>query len=132
TKKATGIRVGGFAAIPFGVAANGTSDKLVWMQNAEPISLYCGDETDGETLFACEQINESLLSYDPSGAVKPGLAQTWSANKDLTEWTFKLVEGAKFSDGSTFDSEDVVTSWVALWDAANPLHKGRTGVFDYF
>jgi peptide/nickel transport system substrate-binding protein len=132
-KGVTGVHVGGFAAIPFGLSANGSSDKLIWMQNAEPISLYCGDETDGETLFACEQINESLLSYEPGGgAVKPGLAQTWTANKELTEWTFKLVPNVKFSDGSAFDSEDVVVSWTMLWDAANPLHKGRTGAFDYF
>jgi peptide/nickel transport system substrate-binding protein len=121
-----------FAGIQFGLLDNG-SDKLVWMQNGEPISLFCNDETDGETLRACEQITESLLSYEPGGgAVQPGLAKEWSANADLTEWTFKLQEGVKFSDGSDFDSEDVVASWTALWDAANPLHKGRTGQFDYF
>ena len=26
----------------------GDRAQFVWMQNAEPISLYCGDETDGE------------------------------------------------------------------------------------
>ena len=34
-------------------------DQFVWMQNAEPISLYCSDETDGESLRACEQVVES-------------------------------------------------------------------------
>ena len=43
------------------------TDILVWMQNAEPISLYCADETDGESLRACEQINESLLAYEIGG-----------------------------------------------------------------
>ena len=37
------------------------------MQNAEPIGLYPADETDGETLRACEQINESLLGYKVAG-----------------------------------------------------------------
>ena len=36
-------------------------DTFVWMQNAEPISLYCADETDGESLRACEQVTEALL-----------------------------------------------------------------------
>ena len=36
-------------------------DQLVWMQNAELSGLYCADETDGEALRVCEQINESLL-----------------------------------------------------------------------
>jgi ABC-type transport system substrate-binding protein len=121
-----------FAAIQLAALDPGT-DKIVWMQNAEPISLYCNDETDGETLFACEQINESLLSYEQmGGAVKPGLAKSWSGNKDATEWTFKLFDGVKWSDGSPFTADDVVLSWTVLWDAANPMHKGRTGAFDYF
>ncbi|MBN2622484.1 MAG: hypothetical protein JXA83_03895, partial [Acidimicrobiales bacterium] len=39
-------------------------DQLVWMQNGEPSGLYCADETDGEALRVCEQINESLLAYE--------------------------------------------------------------------
>ena len=46
----------------FSVMKAGDRDTLVWMQNAEPLSLYCGDETDGETLRACEQIKESLYA----------------------------------------------------------------------
>ncbi len=42
-------------------------DTLVWMQNAEPLSLFCPDETDGETLRACEQVFESLYSYKLGG-----------------------------------------------------------------
>ncbi len=37
-----------------------------------------------------------------------------------------------FHDGSSFDADDVVTSFAVQWDAANPLHKGRTGDFTYF
>ena len=42
-------------------------DQFVWMQNGEPSGLYCADETDGEALRACEQINESLLAYEVGG-----------------------------------------------------------------
>ena len=41
--------------------------QFVWMQNAEPISLYCADETDGESLRACEQVKESLLAFEVGG-----------------------------------------------------------------
>ena len=50
-------------------------DQFVWMQNGEPIGLYCADETDGETLRVCEQIDESLLSYEVDGTevdARPG------------------------------------------------------------
>ena len=37
---------------------------LVFEGNAEPLSLFCADESDGESLRACEQTNESLYRYD--------------------------------------------------------------------
>jgi peptide/nickel transport system substrate-binding protein len=108
-------------------------DTLVWMQNAEPIGLYCADETDGESLRACEQVQESLLAYEIGGTnVIPSLAETWEANDDLTEWTFHLRQGVTFHDGSSLDANDVVMSYLVQWDAANPLHTGRNGTFTYF
>ena len=116
----------------FSVMGNGT-DTFVWMQNAEPISLYCADETDGESLRACEQVTQSLLGYEIGGtAVEPVLAESYDANDDLTEWTFHLRQGVKFHDGSSFDANDVVTSLAVQWDAANPLHTGNTGAFSYW
>jgi ABC-type transport system substrate-binding protein len=108
-------------------------DTLVWMQNAEPISLYCNDETDGESLRACEQVLESLLTYEVGGTdVKPGLATSCEANDELTVWTCNLREGVKFHDGSSLDANDVALSWIIAWDAAHPLHVGNTGAFEYF
>ncbi len=108
-------------------------DTLVWMQNAEPIGLYCADETDGESLRACEQINESLLAYEVGGtAVVPSLAESYEGNENATEYTFHLREGVLFHDGTSLDANDVVMSWVVQLDATNPLHVGRNGTFTYF
>jgi ABC-type transport system substrate-binding protein len=116
----------------FSVMSNGT-DTFVWMQNAEPISLYCADETDGESLRACEQVTEALLSYELGGtAVEPGLAESYEANADLTVWTFHLRQGVKFHNGFSLDAADVVASLALQWDAAHPLHTGNTGAFTYF
>lgn len=116
----------------FSGMSNG-SDTFVWMQNAEPISLFCSDETDGESLRACEQVTQSLLGYEKGGtAVVPALAESYEASSDLTEWTFHLRQGVKFHDGSSLDANDVVTSLNLQWDAASPLHKGNTGAFDYW
>lgn len=117
----------------FAVMDPGGRSTFVWMQNAEPISLYCGDETDGESLRACEQVLESLLGYEIGGTeVKPALATECSANEDLTVWTCKLRPNVKFHDGSAFDANDVVMSWVVAWDYKHPLHIGNTGSFEYF
>jgi peptide/nickel transport system substrate-binding protein len=108
-------------------------DTLVWMQNGEPAGVYCPDETDGEALRVCEQVNESLLGYEVGGvAVIPVLAETYEASEDLTEWTFHLRQGVKFHNGADLDANDVVLSYVVQWDAAHPLHVGRDGSFTYF
>ncbi|HVN53108.1 MAG TPA: ABC transporter substrate-binding protein [Anaerolineaceae bacterium] len=116
----------------FYVLDNG-SDQFVWMQNGEPASLFCSDEEDGETIRACIQMYESLLSFKVGGTeVEPALAEKWDANSDLTEWTFHLRKGVKFFDGSEMSANDVVASFTAQWDAKDPNHKGRTGTFTYF
>jgi len=108
------------------------SGQLVWMQGAEPISLNCADESDGETLRACLQVYESLLGYEFGGTgVRPGLAESWESNADATEWTFHLRQGVTYSNGAAFDANDVVATYSAIMDAANPNHKGNSGVFEY-
>lgn len=107
-------------------------DTLVYMQNAEPISLYCSDETDGESLSACAQVVEPLLDYDAAGNVVPALATGCEANEDGSVWTCTLREGVTFHDGSDFDANDVVASFAAGIDGANPLHVGNTGAFEYY
>ena len=108
-------------------------DTFVWMQNGEPISLFCADETDGESLRACEQVTEALLAYEVGGtAVEPALATACTPNEDLTVWTCTLREGVTFHDGSALDANDVVMSYALQWDAAHPLHVGNTGAFSYF
>jgi ABC-type transport system substrate-binding protein len=108
-------------------------DTLVWMQGAEPISAYCADENDGETARLCEQVGEPLLRFAVGGAeVVPALAESYEVNEELTEWTLKLRPGVKFHDGSDLDAQDVLTTFEVQWDAANPLHTGRSGDFVYF
>jgi peptide/nickel transport system substrate-binding protein len=109
------------------------SSQLVFIQNAEPISMYCSDQEDGETIRACMQVFNSLLAYDVGkAAVVNGLSDKYEANTDLTEWTFHLRNGVKFSDGSPVTANDVVASYTAQWDMKDPNHKGSTGTFQYF
>jgi ABC-type transport system substrate-binding protein len=111
----------------------GDRDTMVFMQNAEPLSLYCGDESDGETLRACEQMFESLYAYEINGTKPvPSLATECTPNDDLTTWTCKLRDGVTFHDGSALDANDVVTTYAVQWDASHPLHVGNSGAFEYW
>jgi ABC-type transport system substrate-binding protein len=117
----------------FSVMKAADRDTLVWMQNAEPLSLYCGDESDGETLRACEQIFESLYAYKVGGTdTIPSLATECKPSADLMTWTCTLRDGVKFHDGSTLDANDVVLSYAVQWDAKHALHVGNKGDFEYF
>jgi peptide/nickel transport system substrate-binding protein len=110
---------------------NGT-DTMVFVQGNEPISLYCADETDGESLRACAQVVEALYSYTQDGEVQPQLATECAPNDDLSIWTCSLREDVLFHDGSSFDANDVVASFAAGLDAESPLHTGNSGVFEYY
>ena len=104
---------------------------LVFEGNAEPLSLFCADESDGESLRACEQTNESLYRYDGAKSV-PALATECTPSADSKTWTCKLRDGVKFHNGAALDANDVVASYALQWDAKNPLHKGRASLFDYW
>ncbi len=136
TAFAAAADVGGSYAPPWGQVMfnlwdNGT-DTVVFVQGNEPISLYCADESDGESLRACAQVVEALYSYSTTGDVQPQLATECVPNDDLSTWTCNLRQGVVFHDGSTFDANDVVASFAAGLDAANPFHVGNSGAFDYY
>ena len=127
-----GVQQRPFGADYFHLLDNGT-DTIVYMQNAEPISLYCADETDGESLRPCQQLTETLYDYElDSGEVRPALATECVGNEDATVYVCTLREGVLFHDGSSLDANDVVASWAAGIDASNPYHTGNTGSFDYY
>ncbi len=107
--------------------------QLVFSQNGEPGGLYCADESDGESLRVCHNFGSALYGFQTAGtAAEPDLASKCDPNTDFTVWTCTLRDGLKFADGTPLDANDVVTSYAVQWDAANPLHKGRTSDFSYW
>ena len=121
---------------PFGVPefylSNPGTNRLVFMQNAEPISLYCADEIDFESMAACQQVIEGLFAYNPySAKIEPRLAEVCTPNATASEWLCVLRQNIRFHDGSQLHANDVVASWAASLDATNPYHTGNTGNFIY-
>ncbi len=106
-------------------------DTLVYLKAAEPISLYCADETDGESLDACKMVTEGLYQYTADGEMVPKLAEKCEANEDSTVFICYLRRGVKFHDGTMLDANDVVRTFDAALNAASPYHVGNTGAFEY-
>jgi ABC-type transport system substrate-binding protein len=111
----------------------GGRDVFTFMQGAEPISLFCADETDGESLRACEQVTQALYGFKMNTAdVEPHLAESCDPNEDLTVWTCTLRQGVKFHDGSDFDSADVLATFDMGLNIGSPYHKGNTNLWEYY
>ena len=112
---------------------SGVDDVIHYVGVTEPLSLWPADEDDYQTFRITRLLYDTLLMPGFSGtAFKPLLAENWESNADLTEWTFNLRFNVRFSNNATFDANDVVASFAAIWDASNANHKGRTGEFAYY
>ncbi len=48
--------------------------------------------------------------------IVPDLAESWTADDALTEWSFKLRAGARFHDGQPVTADDVAASLTAVLD----------------
>lgn len=87
------------------VAAGG---RLVFAGNEEPESIDAIDVVSVNAIEVVAQIFETLVYIDQSGKVFPGLATEWERSDDATTWTFKLVQTAKWHDGTPFNAQSVV------------------------
>jgi peptide/nickel transport system substrate-binding protein len=68
--------------------------------------------------------NEHLVRWDPEWKkVIPNVAESFEANKDATEFTFKLRQGLKWSDGKPYTADDILF-WYEDVAANKELNPG--------
>jgi len=78
--------------------------KIISPQGIKNLGLPPVDIADGLVLRPCV---ESLVMFgkEGSGSIQPMLATSWEYNSAYTSLTFKLRQGVKFHDGTSFDAE---------------------------
>ena len=59
-----------------------------------------------------------LTDIDQQGNLVPSLAESWEANADLTEWTFRLRKGVLFHNGRELDAEAVKLNLMRIKNPA--------------
>jgi peptide/nickel transport system substrate-binding protein len=73
--------------------------------------------TDGETFRVSRQIFDTLVDIKEGAAtLEPGLAEKWEPSADGKDWTFTLVKGVKFTDGTPFNAEAVCKNFERMFD----------------
>lgn len=119
------------AACAFGMLLSGcgssngdsTADKgsnVITAYNSEPQNpLIPGDcnETGGgkplDLLFA------RLISFDAKGNASNEVAESIKSNDDATQYTIKLKDGWKFTDGTPVTAESFTKAWSYTANAKN-------------
>ena len=67
---------------------------------------------DSEGFEVARVLFDGLTLYSPAGGgVIPGVAKDWSANADLTVWTFNLRDDVFFTNGRKVVAGDFVYGW---------------------
>lgn len=106
------IMLGALAALVlaiFNVSAASASGALNVGVQLEPPGL---DPTSGaaaaidEIVYA--NLFEGLTRIEEDGSVSPLLAESWTVSENGRVYDFKLREGVRFHDGTSFDAGDVV------------------------
>ncbi|MBB1602819.1 ABC transporter substrate binding protein [Variovorax sp. UMC13] len=89
-----------------------TGGTLVYLEQQAHTNLYPpagGFYPNGGIL---NQITDKLTYQDPKTLkVEPWIAESWTVNDAVTEYTFKLREGVSFSDGTPLDAAAVAKNF---------------------
>ena len=102
----------------FMFAENGDKDSIRMNISSEPNRLdpVLNSSVDGAILAV--HAFSGLFKYGEDSQPEPDLVESYDVSEDGLEYTFKLLPGLKWSDGSPLTAEDFVYSWKR---AVNPL-----------
>src|SRR5437899_577564 len=84
---------------------------------AGPAEVAHFDVHQGAFRFVLGQMYNNLVRFNPADGPKtiiPDLAESWKVSSDGKTYTFKLRDGVKFHDGTSFNSADVVATFSRI------------------
>ena len=107
------------------VACGGNKDGGT-VSNTPKDELVVGVTSFADTLEPTDQyfawvitrygVGEGLTKFGESGELEPLLAESWSLSDDKLEWTFKIRDNVKFSNGTPLTAERVKTSLERVFE----------------
>ncbi len=90
------------------------ADTILIGRQKDPTDLDPTSGNDYESTRMYHSIIEGLVTVDENGELIPDLAKEWEISDDGLVWTFHLIPGLKFSDGTDVTIDD----WKFTFDRA--------------
>jgi ABC-type transport system substrate-binding protein len=108
---------------PLGAMTAGDRGQVVFEQASAPGGGWCGAQDTADAYRLCALVTDGLYGYaagtqDPA----PSLATACTPSPDATVWTCRL-RTLRTSDGLVLDAADVVATFRAMADPADPVHR---------
>ncbi|MGH2383433.1 MAG: ABC transporter substrate-binding protein [Candidatus Limnocylindria bacterium] len=104
------------ATTPGAVRTGGQATMAIF--GSTGASLLPNFTTTNFAITASQCLFDSLFRYDPDFNLVPWLAESVDVSADSRTYTFKLRQGAKWSDGEPFTARDVEAAVLAISDPA--------------
>ena len=110
-------------------SSGGGSNVLIIAMTASDIPVLDTGLAQGQGYeglrFVGNQLYDGLTKFDLKQGTEipkivPGLASSWTPNATLTEWTFKLRPGVKFTDGTPWNADAAVFNIDRYTDKTSP------------
>lgn len=112
-------------------AEAGPAEKTVTVSWPRDIGTMNPHVYNPSQLIAQSMIYEPLVSYKNGGKLEPHLAESWTISEDGKEYTFKIRQNVKFSDGTAFNAEIAKKNFDAIMkNVENHSWLGFIGVLD--
>ncbi|GGN96586.1 peptide ABC transporter substrate-binding protein [Saccharibacillus kuerlensis] len=109
---APGTTDNGNASEPAATDANLAADQTLSLNlTAEPPTLDPAQAQDSQSNTALRFMYEGLATIDAEGNPVPGAAESWDVSEDGLTYTFKMREGATWSNGDPVTANDFVYAW---------------------
>jgi peptide/nickel transport system substrate-binding protein len=127
------LAVAALLVLPVQVQAQKSGGELIFPVPSEPPS-YDGhrEETFG-LIHPVAPFYNTLIRVDPNDkggtTPHPSLASSWTVSADGKTYTFKLVRGVKFHDGSDMTSRDVKASYDKIIFPPEGVGSSRKGQY---
>ena len=99
--------VAAIAVLPFGAAMAAKDSVNIGMRLEPPGLDPRTNPAAAIGQIALYNIYETLTRINEDSTVSPMLAKSWTISDDGLVYTFDLVQGVKFHDGTAFTSADV-------------------------